>query len=277
MAKSISTIQLKIPVQDIDSDVHYFLNTLPFIGLEEKDDHWVLFWEIEKWNIHKNEIRTYFSDRNISFESELLEGENWNANWEESFSPVHIPAFCQIRAQFHPRKDQFEHDIVIDPKMAFGTGHHDTTYQMVKAMRNQVSKHDCVIDLGTGTGVLAILASKMGADKIVAVDLDPAAVENALENVELNNCHDISVLAADVTTMKYDLEDFDVILANINRNVLLNIEHDLSSHARRGTKLILSGVLENDASMVLEKYKNEWNIQIYSQAGDWVCIYGKKI
>ncbi len=276
MVKSIPTIELRIPSDKIDSDVSYFLNQFPFLGLEEKSETWIWYWEVESWENHGNDVQEFLNRKNIIFDSEYLEGENWNANWEKSFSPVFIDSFCQIRAHFHARQNGYEHDIVIDPKMAFGTGHHDTTYQMMAAMASLKIKNSSIMDLGTGTGVLAILAEKMGASDILAIDNDPAAVENSIENAELNSCSKIDIRLGDVSEVMDELAKSDIVLANINRNVLIELEPVLSSAAKPGTELILSGILRKDKQLILDQYANHWQPLIYSQRGDWVCVYGKK-
>ena len=133
------------------------------------------------------------------------------------------------------------------------------------------------MDLGTGTGVLAILAEKMGATDILAIDNDSAAVENSIENAELNSCTKIDIRLGDVTEVMDELSKSDVVLANINRNVLIELEPVLSVAAKPGTKLLLSGVLQKDKQLILDQYANHWRPEIYSQRGDWVCIYGKKL
>lgn len=276
MSKSISTVKLSISTDRIDSDVQFFMSQFPFLGLEEQSEKWVWYWEVDGWKTYETKLREYFTEKGISFDSEYVEGENWNANWEKGFSPVYIDSFCQIRAHFHDREDGFQYDIVIDPKMAFGTGHHDTTYQMMAAMASLKVENARVMDLGTGTGVLAILAEKMGASGIVAIDNDPAAVENTIENAALNSCHKIDTRLGDVSAVMDELSDSDMVLANINRNVLLEIEPALSAAARPGTELILSGILKKDENLILDLYAKHWQPEVYSQKGDWVCIYGRK-
>ncbi|SRR6056297_548649 len=276
MVKSIPTVKLSISSDKIDSDVSYFLNQFPFLGLEEQSETWIWYWEVESWENHGNDVQEYLNRKKIIFESEYLEGENWNANWEKSFSPVFIDSFCQIRAHFHNPLDGFEHDIVIDPKMAFGTGHHDTTYQMMAAMALLNFKNSSIVDLGTGTGVLAILAEKMGASNIIAIDNDPSAIENSIENAKLNSCNNIDIRLGDVSVVMDEIAKSDILLANINRNVLLELEPVLASAAKHGTELVLSGILRKDKQLILDQYANHWQPQIHSQKGDWVCIYGKK-
>jgi ribosomal protein L11 methyltransferase len=276
MTKSISTVKLQVSVDHINAELHYFINQLPFIGVEEKKASWLWYWEVKVWDTHEEDIRQFFEYRNIPFTYERVDGKNWNASWEASFSPVSIGSFCNIRAQFHALRADVMHDIVIDPKMAFGTGHHDTTYQMVQAMETYIAPGSQVIDLGTGTGILAILAEKMGAAHVLAIDNDPAAIENTKENLVLNHCDRIKVQWGDVSDVENELAAFDLILANINRNVLLDVAEKLSNQASQGTELIMSGVLKTDASQVMKAYEAAWSPQLISQSEDWVCIYGKK-
>ena len=276
MAKSIDTNLLSIARSDFSVEVEYYLSKLPFLGVEEKEEEVVWYWDENTWEQHKGEIIDFFEDQELPYQVSFLAGQNWNAMWEKDFSPVIMDSFCQIRAHFHDRVSECKYDILIDPKMAFGTGHHDTTYQMLAAMRTLSWTNKKVMDLGTGTGVLAILAEKMGALKVTAVDNDAAAVENAIENVELNGCSRIDTRLGTVSSFIDELKRTDIILANINRNVLLEIEPILSLHSSMDTELLLSGILMRDKELVREAYRKHWQAEVFSEKGEWVCLYGKK-
>ncbi|MHA4842654.1 50S ribosomal protein L11 methyltransferase [Flavitalea antarctica] len=203
----------------------------------------------------------------ILFSTELLPVKNWNDEWEKNFQPVPVDDFCCIRASFHPAQPGVKHDIIITPRMSFGTGHHATTYLMIQQMESIFFGKKTVLDFGTGTGVLAILAEKLGADDILAIDNDPWSIENAGENIVENNCSKIRIeLSGIIATAN----QFDVILANINRNVLLDQMHSLSQHLRPDGVLLMSGLLSgdrfkiesaaNDSLLVItgEKEMNGW-------------------
>jgi ribosomal protein L11 methyltransferase len=173
----------------------------------------------------------------------LVPPTNWNATWEKDFEPVVVDKFASIRAHFHQPIAGVQHEVVITPKMSFGTGHHATTYMMIQYMQELELGNRSVLDFGTGTGVLAILAEKLGAAEIVAIDNDDWSIENSAENIEVNGCGKISLLKAD----KLELDrQFDVILANINKNVLLNNMAAIRQHLKSGGVVIMSGLLSGD-------------------------------
>ncbi|NQV02186.1 MAG: 50S ribosomal protein L11 methyltransferase [Bacteroidia bacterium] len=179
--------------------------------------------------------------------------KNWNEVWERSYEPVLIAGRCYIRAPFHPPLEDIGHEahcfeIIIEPKMSFGTAHHETTSLMIDALLEEEVEGKDVLDMGCGTGVLAILASKMGANRIVAIDYDERAVDNALENVEKNNTGNIDVIQGDASGIP--VEPFDVILANINRNTLLEQILAYVEALRAGGRLFLSGFYIEDLPVI---------------------------
>ena len=181
------------------------------------------------------------------FKTETVEPRNWNEEWERDFKPVVLEDFCAIRAHFHKPIPDVSYELIITPKMSFGTGHHATTYMMVAIMKNLNLRDHSVLDFGTGTGVLAILACKMGASSILAIDSDPWSIENASENVLLNNCAAVRVEQKDSLT---ETGRFDFILANINRKVVLENMEFLRQHLSDSGVFIGSGVLESDEEKI---------------------------
>lgn len=181
-----------------------------------------------------------------------IEGRDWNHEWEKNyFKPIVIGDECVVHSSFHTGYPQCRYDIAIDPKMAFGTGHHATTSLIVRRLLSMPLDGLKVIDMGTGTGILAILAHMRGAGNVVAVEIDPMACENTRENVALNGCADIDVRLGDVTSIS-DICDADLLLANINRNV---ITADLPAYAaamKSGGQLVFSGFYEADVAVVEE-------------------------
>lgn len=183
------------------------------------------------------------ADVQLSFQKKVIPSQNWNEKWEKSFEPVIVSDKCCIRAPFHQISRQVLYDVVIEPKMSFGTGHHETTALMIESMLSVDFKNKAVLDMGCGTGVLAILASKMGAEKIVAVDIDDWAYNNTLENIQANKIANIHTLQGDVNSVK---EEFNIIVANINRNILLA---DLKKYCKLLSSsglLIMSGFFNSD-------------------------------
>ena len=191
----------------------------------------------------------------ITYTTREVPDENWNASWESSFQPIEVDGRVHIRAGFHPPVDSFEHELVITPKMAFGTGHHDTTRMMVRAVLGLDRKGYRVLDLGCGTGVLAILAEQRGAATVLAIDNDPVAVENARETVLLNGCERIVV--EESGTNLDGLGPFDAILANIERNTLCRAMPSLSRALAPGAALLLSGFIGADLEHMRDAAKGQ--------------------
>lgn len=177
-----------------------------------------------------------------------IEETNWNAEWERNFHPVIVGNFCAVRAHFHEPIPNVKHEIIITPKMSFGTGHHATTYMMMEQMRELDFTKKSVFDFGTGTGILAILAEKLRAASVTAIDIDEWSIENAKENIERNNCGKVNVHLS--TTIP--LQQFDIVLANLNRNVILEYRTQLKNALKPGGELLLSGLLVSDEKDILD-------------------------
>ena len=186
----------------------------------------------------------------ISYQVTEIEQINWNEEWEKNFSPIVVENLCTVRANFHPIPSTL-YDIVITPKMSFGTGHHETTYMMLQQLLSLSLESMKVLDMGCGTGILAIMAALRGARDITAIDIDPWCVENASENVQQNDCSFITIKQGDVSLIAG--EQYNLILANINRNILLS---DIPAYAQtllpKGL-LLVSGFYEEDLAAIKEK------------------------
>jgi len=178
--------------------------------------------------------------------------ENWNQTWETNYHPIEIPGRCRVRASFHEADASFPLEIVINPKMSFGTGHHSTTYLMMELLLDTDVKGKSVFDFGTGTGILAILAAKLGATQIDASDIDEWCIENGMENFAINDYDGIKIQLGTVKEVKKK-PSYDLILANINRNVLLEEMPDYVSVLPIGGLLYLSGFYEEDLPVIEEK------------------------
>lgn len=205
----------------------------------------------------------------MAFHRETLEERNWNAVWESNFEPVTIAGFCMVRAEFHPVSASVEHDIVITPKMSFGTGHHATTYMMIQHMRDMDFQQKSVFDFGTGTGILAILAEKLGAAYVEAIDTDPWSVANATENTGRNNCAHFRI----ALSSELPPQAFDVILANINRNVILDYLPQLRAALTKEGRLLLSGLLSTDEKDIVEACIQEGlELLNRSERSNWISL-----
>lgn len=212
-----------------------------------------------------------FEDFSYSFTRTEIPKTNWNEEWEKNFNPVYVDELVCIRAHFHPASDKVKHDIVITPKMSFGTGHHDTTWLVSKTMFGLDFKNTTILDMGCGTGILAILAKQLGASKILGIDIDDWSIENSIENAAINHASDIEFKKGDAALLPAT-ETFDIILANINKNVL---KKDLPAYftaLKKDGHLLLSGFFTTDVDELkqlaqslgftfVESYnKNEWAV-----------------
>lgn len=179
----------------------------------------------------------------ISYKVEEIEQVNWNEEWEKNFEPIDVDGRCHVRAPFHPKTDA-EYDIVIEPKMSFGTGHHETTHMMIQHLLETDLAGKKTLDMGCGTAILAILAEMKGAQPIDAIDIDNWCYLNSIENAERNGCRHISVYEGDAAMLQG--KSYDLIIANINRNILLNDMQQYVDCLNPGGILLLSGFYEED-------------------------------
>lgn len=182
-------------------------------------------------------------DFTISYEVEEIEQVNWNEEWEKNFEPINVDGICQVRAPFHEKTDA-QYDIIIEPKMSFGTGHHETTHMMIQHILETDFTNKKTLDMGCGTAILAILAEMKGAQPVDAIDIDNWCYQNSIENAERNNCKHISVYEGDAALLQS--RTYDIIIANINRNILLNDMQQYVDCLNPGGTLFLSGFYEED-------------------------------
>lgn len=207
----------------------------------------------------------------LTYEQQRLAERNWNEEWEKNFAPVVVDDFCAIRAHFHQPIRGVEHELVITPKMSFGTGHHATTFMMIRAMRHLDLRGKRVLDFGTGTGVLAILAERLGAGSVLAIDNDDWSIANAEENIETNKCSLLKVNKID--SLSGVEGPFDVLLANINKHVILAEMGMMGQHLAAGGVILLSGLLEDDFKDVEnEAIKLKYSISVRMTKGAWICL-----
>ncbi len=207
----------------------------------------------------------------LQYQKAVIEPQNWNEIWESSFQPVVIDGFVGVRASFHEPIIAVEHEIVITPKMSFGTGHHATTWLMMQQMRELDFTGKSVFDFGTGTGILTILAKKLGAEAITAIDIDEWSIDNAAENFSNNICTGITLFQADTPAAVEG--KFDIILANINKNILLQYIPLLVEKLNKGAILLLSGLLAEDEQDILLKSAENSLAHLNTKAKDkWISI-----
>jgi len=218
-------------------------------SFEEKETELLAY--IPEGSYDERRITGILDNQKVSATLEHFPDLNWNEEWEKNFNPVEISPDCYIRAPFHLPQPGYRYEIIIEPKMSFGTAHHETTAMMLEMMLNIDFSGKSVLDMGCGTGILAILAHKMQATSIVAADNDEWAYKNTLENIVQNNAGQINVIYGGVKEIRKG--DFDIILANINRNILLEQMPDYSRLLRPDGLLLISGFYEADLPFLKEE------------------------
>lgn len=219
-------------------------------------------------NYFREKVKQICDQFDVNFTEKRIPDQNWNAEWEKNFEPVLIAGKCYIRAPFHTPRPDYPFEIIIEPKMSFGTAHHETTSMMIEMMMQMDFRGKKVLDMGCGTGILAILAFKMGASEVDAIDNNSWAFTNAMENMERNS-------ATAVTVKMGDIDDagsgYDILLANINRNVLLSHIPGYSKHIQKG-ELLMSGFFEEDLAMIRQAAEsNTFVLDRYITKNRWVA------
>jgi ribosomal protein L11 methyltransferase len=252
------------------------LNTLPVLGFEEKTKEVLAYIDVEELTEEVVARIAILADlHHCGYHREFIAGQNWNEQWEASFKPVQVGTFVGIRAEFHPPFDDVEHELTIHPRMAFGTGHHATTYLVMERMQELDFTHKSVFDYGCGTGILAILASKLGAQPITAVDIEEAATENTLVNMAANHVVGIEVFTGDINAVPPTKNE--VILANINRNVILSSLDALYARTVAGGDLLVSGILQQDQALVDQKAVEEgWQKVLTRERDGWLLLHYRR-
>ncbi len=275
MQKNTTYIEYTFKVTPREPATDILIAELGEAGFEsfvETEEGALAYIKQEDWNENiLNDIQI-IEHSNFSVEHVMatIEQENWNATWEQNFNPIQVGEACVVRAPFH-EKPEVQYDIVIEPKMSFGTGHHETTHMMLAHILNHDFENKSALDMGSGTGVLAILAAMKGAKSVDAIDIDNWCYVNALENVERNNHKEINVFEGDVSLLKG--KKYDVIIANINRNILLA---DIPSYAKSLNKngiLFLSGFYVEDIIAISLKC-NEVGLKFEKnlEKNNWVAV-----
>lgn len=208
----------------------------------------------------------------IAYQTENIAQVNWNEEWEKNFDPIDVDGICYVHAPFHEPKNA-EYEIVIEPKMSFGTGHHETTFMMMKHLLNTDVNNLEVLDMGCGTAILAILASMKGAKHVDAIDIDNWCYLNSIENAERNNIENISVLEGDASLLNDRQEKYDLIIANINRNILLSDMNAYAASLKSNGTILFSGFYTEDIQAI-EKEANKYNMFLESQLehNNWASL-----
>lgn len=252
------------------------LSLLGFDSFEETDEGLEAYWLVSKTTSNLDaELKELAQSLSFTYTTEETLDQNWNALWEASFQPIQVGRFCGVRADFHPPMTDVRHEIIINPKMAFGTGHHATTYMMLAALEELPMSGKKVLDYGCGTGILAILAARLGSAPIDAVDIEEEACENTRENCRANGVTGMNVVHG--TLAQIPDREYDIILANINRNVILDSLPSLYEKLLPNGLLLVSGILENDRDIVCTAAREQpFQVLKIQERTGWLSILFKK-
>ena len=274
MHQNFYQFDFELPNQEETDKLIALLSDQGFDGFVEEADSLTAFIPELKFNQETFEkVLEKFSI--LLYTKSDIENINWNKKWESEFEPVIVDNFVDIRAHFHQPIPTVQHEIIITPKMSFGTGHHATTHLVIQQMQLLNFTNKTVFDFGTGTGVLAILAEKLGATSVFAIDNDEWSITNTKENIDQNNCKHISVKQMEtIPTGK----QYDIILANINLNVITASFASLAAIANAGTEIVFSGFLKADEA-TMKKAINKAGFQYLSttKKGEWIVVAAKKL
>ena len=270
-----TTIQVSIDVLDeaVKDILIAELAALGFDGFEETETGLFSYIELVRFDSELSSGLDELVKRyGVTYTSATIDKQNWNALWESNFEPVLVDDFVGVRANFHPPfNGGVEHDIIITPKMSFGTGHHGTTYSVMQLMRGIDFANKSVFDFGTGTGLLAILAHKLGAGDILAVDNDDWCIENASENIVVNNTQSIEIHKVDNAKLN---KKFNIIIANINKNIILDNLAFLAEATVPGGVVLLSGLLVEDEPEIEAACKAlGWIHQETRTRNNWIALH----
>ena len=260
---------------DLQTAIDILVAELGEVGFEsftENTDGLVAYIQKEDWNASLlSDIQILQSEEvHFSYEVKEIEQVNWNEEWEKNFESIVVDNEVSIRAPFHENPG-LTYDIVIEPKMSFGTGHHETTHLMVQHLRSMNLEEKQVLDMGCGTGILAIFAEMKGAKAVDAIDIDNWCYENSIENIERNNCKVISVFEGDSSLLKP--KSYDLIIANINRNILLSDMAVYVASLKENGVLLLSGFYTEDIEMInASAEKNGLVLDKKLERNNWVGL-----
>lgn len=264
--------------EDVCDAVIAELGTIGYNGFANTENGFMAYIPVTDFSeeaLERLEIISFFSGRyEISHSHQEIADQDWNEVWEGNFSPIVVGNRILVRAGFHKTIPGIEYEIIIEPKMSFGTGHHSTTALMLESIadsKEQIAGKR-VLDMGCGTGILSIMASKTGASEIVGIDIDEWASNNAMENMENNAIRNVTIRIGDAALLENE-RPFDVVLANINRNILLNDMHHYAGRLNPGGRLIMSGFYRQDLPLIREKAESLGFIyQGYKEDTDWVAV-----
>jgi ribosomal protein L11 methyltransferase len=277
----MSSFYTKLSVQCDQEFSEILIAELGEIGFDtflENDNGFEAYVEEERFDRQAlQEVKSKYDEATVlNFSFEKIEKKNWNEEWENSYEPIIVDDRCLIRASFHQIEKKYPYEIIITPKMSFGTGHHQTTYLMIKNQMGIDHKGKRVMDAGCGTAILSIMASKLGAREVEAFDIDEWSVTNGNENIQVNNTPNVHLQQGKITEVKLS-DTFEIILANINKNVLLAEVGIYSSYLGRHGFLLLSGFYTQDIPDLLEMGKRHNLSEVKrDERENWASLLLKK-
>ncbi len=263
---------IEVNIQTSDKNLQEILiaqlSSENYYGFEEESNYIKAF--INEEDFDEDNLKNILQEHQLTYSINSIADQNWNQLWESNFEPITVDDFVGVRASFHQPIENVQHEIIITPKMSFGTGHHATTWMMMKEMQSLPFNNKSVFDFGTGTGILAILAEKLGANEVLAVDYDDWCIQNATENLETNNCSKTILMKGDTADV---LQKFDIILANINRNIIEDNLQYLAKNLINNGSLLLSGLLQEDEEPIIQQLHN-YNLTYLNtlHRSGWIAI-----
>ncbi len=275
-------IQTKVPIPENYADAEILIAKLMSFGFDsfEEQTHSLIAYIPECEFVKDNLLSIdyyYECEKSGKLNIEVMPDKNWNEVWESNYPPVTIDNICYVRAPFHNSKPTMDYEIVIHPKMAFGTAHHETTTMMIQLILENDFVNKKVLDMGCGTGVLAILASMKGAETVTAIDIDQWSYENTLENVKLNNITNVNVIKGGAEVV-VDVDNLEIILANINKNILLQDMKYYANPLLEGGYIYFSGFYSNDLSDI-EAEASNYGLRLINnlENNNWAAAVFKKL
>lgn len=269
-------VEIKSTNEEIRETLIAMLSDMGFEGFEESLDDFSFKSFIKQTEFNESQLAETLEAFCINYSKHTIEETNWNALWESNFNPIEVDDKIYIRANFHQLKKDFPFEIIITPKMSFGTGHHATTYMCLQLMQEINFANKTAYDFGTGTAILAIHAEQLGANYVLAVDNDDWCIENSKENIEANHCTKIEIKKVENASVT---QTFDIVIANVNRHIILDNIHYLANAVLPCGKIIVSGILQDDETEIVQLFlKHGFNFltKKNKDGGMWIALLFSK-
>lgn len=265
-------IQIESTTEELQQTLIALLNNIGYEGYEESMENFSFKAFINDNDFDENLLIKTLESFEVTFIKNNIKETNWNALWESNFNPITVDEIIYIRANFHEPKSNFPYQIIITPKMSFGTGHHATTYMCLQLMQELEFKNKTVYDFGSGTGILAIHAEQLGAKHVLAVDNDDWCIENSKENIEANNCSKIEIAKVENASVN---KTFDIVIANVNRHIIIENMVYLAKAVTTKGSIIVSGIMQEDESEIVQLFA-DYNFNLLTQKNKdgamWIAL-----